>query len=184
MWARGLAETSDIRITNVPVLEQVHADPKATAYLIEGNVARFDPFSFRTKFSALVINSSMSTLFGIVARLIFLLGIAVAVTSASIGLQERRDEIAIFAVTGFEANVILLFLAEACVTQILCFVLGGLIGLLMVYLAIQNKMSAGIAGQALAFGVVYMPTLIVLTALIPSQSVANRRAVELVRRNI
>lgn len=183
--AHAFNAISGVRVSNSPMDESRRNEgQQAIVYLIEGTLARFDPFSFRTKFSALVINSSMSTLFGVVARLIFLIGVVLAVSSSMIGLRERRDEIALLAVAGLEANVIVLFLLEACMTQSICFVLGSGIGFTMLYLALQSQLSLPIAGQAVGFSLVYLPILVVLTTMIPSQAVAGRRPVDLVRRNM
>ncbi len=178
-WARMVKDVQGIKVTGDPGSES--DAQRAIVYLIEGTVARFDPFSFRTKFSALIINSALTTVFGITARLIFLLGVSLAITSSMVGLRERRDEIALFAVTGLESNVFLLFLAEACVTQIMCLLVGSGFGLVFLWLVLRNGLAIQIIAQALGFGAVYLPVLVVLSTIIPSQAVAKRRPVELVR---
>ncbi len=178
-WARGFGKANNVRVSSDPT---PGADgTRANIYLLEGTVARFDPFTFRTKFSALTINSSLTTMFGLTSRLVFLLGVALAITSSLITLRERRDEIALFSVAGLQSGVSLLFLLEACLNQILCLILGSAVGLALLSITLGGALRIELATQSVAFGIVYLPVLIVLTTIIPSQVVASRRPVDLVR---
>jgi hypothetical protein len=159
------------------------AESDAVVYLLQGSFSRFDPFTFRTKFSAVTLNAGMSTLFGYVARAVLLLGVALAIMSAVIGVRERREEVALFSVTGLISSFVLLLGTEACILQVLAFSCGGVIATAILRIVLAGEFRPEIIVQALAFVAIYMPALIVATTIVPGQTIAATTPMEAIRRD-
>jgi hypothetical protein len=152
-----------------------------SVFLLNASLSRFDPFSFRTKFSSLVLNAAMSTIFGWVARFVFLAGIVLAITSALIGVRERRDEIGLLAALGLQAGVTTLLLFESVIICGLSFILGSIVAMIVLAGVLPQAQWLTVMGPSLVMGSTYLIVLLVLTPLVAAQQVAARSAAELVR---
>lgn len=157
---------------------------RGVALLLDGSLSRFDPFSFRTKFSALTLEASMGTVFGLAARAVFLLGVGLAVSSAVMSLWERGPELAVFAVNGLQSSVTVLLLLEALLVNGLATVAGGVIAAVLLGACLPSLAEPAILGHALGIGIAYVVVLVVITTLVPAQLVAARHPGRLVRRNV
>jgi hypothetical protein len=171
---------------DAPVLKE---DPERkvitpTAYIVHGSLSRFSPLSFRARFSALVVGRSLSTVFGWAARAIFVLGLALAVTSSTLGVWERREELAVFAVGGFESSVTVLFLVESVLTVGACFILASAMAVAALYALSAGPLPPAALGYAFGVGFVYLPIMIVTATLLPSHAVASKSPLELMRRGV
>jgi putative ABC transport system permease protein len=158
--------------------------PNARALVVATSAsgARFDPYTFRTRFSALVVNRALVKSFGWAARFVFGLGLLLTVSSSLVGVAERRDELAWFTVKGFLPSFTLLLLVESTLLGFLSFVLGT--ALALVLLALRVTSDAGwsfVLSGAIASSAAYAPLVILLGALVPAQSAASRSPGEVMR---
>lgn len=181
VWGREAARVPGVALRDVP---QDVPGAVAVVHPLEGSLSRFDPFSFRTKFSALTLGASMGSVFGLLARVVFLLGLGLAGASAGIGVQERRAELAVFAVNGLQSGVTLLFLIEAIVVSLLAGLLGALAALLLLRACLPAVTEGAVFGHMLGIGAAYIPLLVVVSTLIPAQIVAVRHPGALARRTV
>jgi hypothetical protein len=180
-WGRSVSTLSGVVVRDGP--GDVPGAP-AVVQILEGSVSRFDPFSFRTKFSALMLGTSMGTVFGVLARVVFLLGVGLAGSSAGIGLWERRAELAVFAVNGLQSGVTVLFLLDALLLNGLAALLGALLATAMLKACLPSIEDQTILGHMLGIGAAYVPLLIAVSTLIPAQLVAVRHPGRLARRAV
>jgi ABC-type antimicrobial peptide transport system permease subunit len=123
----------------------------------------------------------MSTIFGWVARFVFLAGIVLAITSALIGVRERRDEIGLLAALGLQAGVTTLLLFESVIICGLSFILGSIVAMIVLAGVLPQAQWLTVMGPSLVMGSTYLIVLLVLTPLVAAQQVAARSAAELVR---
>jgi hypothetical protein len=183
-WAANAGAHPFVFVTDNPALVHSPLGTEAIVYLVHGSLSRFDPFSFRTKFSAVTINAGMSTLFGYTARAVLFLGLVLAITSAVISVRERREEVVLFSVSGLSSSFVVLLGIEACIIQSVAFLLGAAIGAAILQIVLAGAYRSEIVVQAFAFVVIYMPGLIVLTTVVPGQIIAGRRPMDSVRRDV
>ena len=183
-WSRHASEIPRLRVTSEPDASPNMQDVGATVYVVKGSLNRFDPFGFNAKFSAMTINSGLATLFGYEAKLVFILGLILSVTSSVLGVRERREEIAVFSVAGSQWSLFGLFWSEACLVQVACFVLGEAIGLSILWFMLGTRYNVAIGVEASAFALLYLPITIVLSTLIPGQMVARVQPSELLRADV
>ncbi len=183
--ANAIAQTLHARITDSPDAMTSEPDRRElTVFLLNASLSRFDPFSFRTKFSSLVVNAVMSTIFGWAARCIFLVGLLLAITSSLIGVREKRHEIGLFAALGLQSGVTLLLLFEVAVISAFAVVLGSIIGMVALACTLPKGLWLTVAGPSFVMVSIYATLLLILTPLIAAQEVASRRTAELVREGM
>ncbi len=180
-WVTEASKVEGVRVTDTPDINPEGQRIKAVAYLIEGSLSRFSPFSFHTKFSSLILNRSISTVLGRVSQVIFLLGLAMALTSSLIGIWEKRDEIALFAAKGLVASTTVMFLVEASIIQLASFAIGSIVGLLTLKQLIGQPLHADVLGLTFTIGFIYLSILIATTTLIAANTVASRTPIDLIR---
>jgi len=166
------------RLTSVPGSD-VSSLPQFVP--IDKSVSRFDPFSFKTKFASLMIHRTLSTLLGSFARVVFALSLFFAASNALAGLKSRQAEIGLLAAYGFNSEIVRVFLLDSLLVQGGGYVVGSFAGALVVRVVLPagQGWTASYDGVAIAF--TYLPILVVLSALIPTQIIANRRPISLVR---
>jgi hypothetical protein len=182
-WSMQAAKMQHLIVTDNPATRS-HGDAVAIVYLVRSRLSRFDPFTFRTKFSALTLNSGMSTLFGDVARAVLFLGALLATASAMVAIKERREEVAIFSVTGLVSSFVVLLGIEAVLVQLISFAIGSVVALTLLRVTLASSYRPEIVAQAVAFAAIYVPAVIVITTLFPGQVVASLRPMETVRREL
>jgi len=180
-WSVRASAIRGVVVTDNPAIRP-SKDSIAIVYLTRSHLSRFDPFTFVTKFSALTLNSRMSTLFGSVARVVLILGFALAISSAMLEISERREEVAILSVTGLTSNLVTLFGVEAAIIQTLSFAIGSIVGIVLLRFAVTTSYQPQILVQALAFALTYVPALVVSTTLLPAQAIASGKPLDALRR--
>ena len=184
--AEALSTKLGAHITDSPNdIIQADATPRPlTAFLLNASLSRFDPFSFRTKFSSLMLSATMSTVFGWVARLVFLVGLGLSITSTVIGVQEKRHEVSLFAALGHQTGFTTLLLAESVIVSALSFAVGSMAATLALSRLVPYQVLGGIIGPSLVMGSTYAILLVIISPLVAAQQVASRRAIDLVREGL
>lgn len=180
VWARQTATKLHLTLRDSAAGKFERAG-QGSIFLLKGSLSRFDPFSFQTKFSAFQVNSATATLLGWLARAVFLFGAVLVVSSARIGIAERRAEIAALTVLGYQPELTLLVLLEntllLLVAMPIAFLLAGIMAaqVFPIDAIVANLASAG--GLTLFF----IPVVLVAATLWAGQYVAGQSEVELVR---
>jgi ABC-type antimicrobial peptide transport system permease subunit len=156
-------------------------DGQLMVYLLQGSFSRFDPFSFQTKYSSLILYGTLSTIFGWTARGVFFIGFALSISSALMGVQERRREIALFGALGQQSSLTTLFILEASVMIAFAFIVGALVSTLLLYVLQFLQTPTPIIGAGIVMCAIHAVLLALVTPLIAAQRVASRKAADLVR---
>jgi hypothetical protein len=182
-WLEGLTKTLSLEVRDTAILADGTQRSGLIAYLVEGSISRFDPFSFRTKFSAYVLHNSMATIFGWVARLVLTFGGILVITSLGMSVRERRAEIAVFAVLGMQAEVTILFLIEALLLLLVAVPLGTVIAALAVSVLMPGSSFEPNLISGLFLSLFFLPVAAIVAGLWGGQKIAQCREVDLVRGN-
>lgn len=181
-WAFDVRKSFSVAVTDSAALGQpAGEEKKIIIYLLEGSLSRFDPFTFRTKFSAFMLHTSMSTIFGWTARAVFLFGVILVVTSLSISVRERRAEVAVFTALGLQPEMTLLLFAETLLLLALVVPVGACIAAAMAIGFLPRHDLASSLLASLALTVFFLPVTLVVAGLWAGQVIAGRSDVDLVR---
>jgi putative ABC transport system permease protein len=179
---RKLADAStDLTVTSDPSVQSAGPGALALAYALNGQLSRFDVFSFKAKFGQTVMNKSTSTIFGQIARITLLLGFLLAISSALMTIEERRVEFGILAAVGITDDVLYLFLAESALVFVAGFVLGVLLGGATYLLLLPALFDPQALLKATLITATYIPAMLILGALIPLNRLLQRSPLELLR---
>ena len=182
--AKSLGRLLGARISDSPEsLFGSYAHGHPTVVLLQGTFSRFDPFSFRTEFSAFVMGRALSTVFGWTSRLIFLVGLVLAITSMLISVVERRDEIALFSALGLEVNITSLFIVESIVTISIALAFATLLSTAILRVLNFSGSLLSLLGPAFSMGILYATIASIVPPLVAAQRIAGRRPAELVRES-
>ncbi len=175
------AESTDFTITSDPAVATAAAGALGLAYALNGQLSRFDVFSFKAKFGQTVMNKSTSTIFGQIARITLLLGFLLAISSALMTIEERRVEFGILAAVGITDDVLYLFLAESALVFVAGFVLGVVLGGATYALLLPTLFDPQALLKATLITATYIPAMLILGALIPLNRLLQRSPLELLR---
>ncbi len=183
-WAFETRKSFPVAVTDSAALGEPPSNEKTVIYLLQGSLSRFDPFTFGTKFSAFMLHTSMSTIFGWTARAVFLFGVILVVTSMSISVRERRAEVAVFSALGLLPEMTLLLFIETLLLLILVIPIGACVGAVMAvaYLPKYDVGSSLVASLALT--VFFLPVTSIIAALWAGQTIAGRKDVDLIRGGV
>lgn len=182
--ATSLGHLLDARISDSPAsVLGSGAQGRPTVLLLQGTLSRFNPFSFRTEFSAFVMGGTLSTVFGWTSRLIFIVGLVLAITSMLISVVERRDEIALFSALGLEVNITILFTVESILTVGIALVVAALLSTVILRILNFSGPLFSLLGPAFAMGILYATIAAIVPPLVAAQRIAGRKPAELVRRS-
>jgi len=180
---RDFAATStDFTVTSDPSVTTAGANKIGLAYALNGQLSRFDVFSFKAKFGASVLNKATSTIFGQIARITLLLGFFLAISSALMTIEERRVEFGILAAVGITDDVLYLFLAESGIVFLAGFLGGVLFGGLAYGLFLPALFDANALLKSVLIVSTYLPAMLVMGALIPLNRLLQRSPLELLRQ--
>lgn len=180
-WLEGVSKKFSLQVRDTAILADGTQRNGLIAYLVEGSISRFDPFSFRTKFSAYVLHNSMATIFGWVARLVLIFGGILVITSLGMSVRERRAEIAVFAVLGMQAEVTILFLIEALLLLLIAVPLGTVIAALAVSVLMPGSSFEPNLISGLFLSLFFLPVAVIVAGLWGGQKIAQCHEVNLVR---
>lgn len=180
--SRTIASALDASVTDEP--SQLFASTPDTLLVtpLGGGLARFSPFSFSTKFSSLLVANNLSSIFGVTARLVFLLGILLSVSSALIGVDERRAEVATLSLLGLQGDLTMLFLIESALLQSGALLVGYALLFAMLQVLLPDGSSAATV-STIGVSVAYFFLMLALPALAAGQRVGSQQAADLVRNS-
>lgn len=183
-WAVRSAASKGLEVRSTPAKASAPG-AKAVLVLIRAKAGRFDPYSFRTKFSALVLHGALAEAFGWGARTVFAMGLLLALSSALIGVAERKDEIAWFVVNGFLPQMTVVLFLEALLLSLLAWLGGASVALgLLAWRTPSTAAWSFVAGNALGIGVAFTPLALLVATLVPAQSAAARTPAAVVRATV
>ena len=173
----GLIASSD------PIMKNLEAAPFVTgiAYLMSGGFYRFDVYGFDFKFSQLLLTQVVSTAFGSLAKITLGLGFILVVSTSIITLEERRKEMGILTSIGVITDIIYEFLAETVILFAISLGIGTGIGIVALYLVLPQLASLRNVFEALIVIAMFFPPMIVFGALVPANTVLNKKPAQLMR---
>nr|VFK27817.1 MAG: hypothetical protein BECKLPF1236C_GA0070990_100536 [Candidatus Kentron sp. LPFa] len=173
-----------LEIRSTPVKSK-NPDTLGVLVLIEARGGRFDPYSFRTKFSALVLHESFANAFGWGIRVVFAMGLLLSLSSALIGIAERKNEIAWFVVNGYLPQMTVLLFIEAILLNVSAWTGGAAMAIgLLVWRAPVGADWSFVVGNAIGMGIAFTLLALLISTLVPAQSAAARTPADVVRATI
>lgn len=143
-------------------------------YAVTHAVSRFSPFSFDTQFASLVLDRTVSSTLGRVALVVVLLSLVTSVTSAMIGLEEKRDVIAVLSVHGNIGETLFICFAEAGIIHIAGYVLGTTAGVFALHHWVLLEWDWSAIGMAFVLPLLYLPLFVICCTLVMGQNIMGR----------
>ena len=176
--AQQLSAASGVPLTFDPSKQPDPSSP-GLIYVMEGGKGQAAVFSFRQKFSALLVGQVSSSILGIISRVGLVLGFIIAASSFIASVQERRREFGIMASVGLSDEVLYFFLIESLMLFVIAFVGGILLGAALLVGIVPRLFSLGAWLEASALAAVYLPVMAIVAALIPVHRLLQERPVNL-----
>jgi hypothetical protein len=179
-WAREFSSDHDLALVDT-LAGSAGRSERAKIVLLTTTLSRFDPFSFETKFAALQLNAVTSSLLGWLARIVFLFGAVLVITSSRISVAERRAEVAALTILGYQADFTILLLIENAVLLLISLPIALVIGLTLSFhvLPLGNLASSFAASAGLT--IFFLPIVLIVAALWSGQYIASKSEISLVR---
>ena len=176
--AEQLSAASGVPLTFDPSKQPDPSSP-GLIYVMEGGKGQAAVFSFRQKFSALLVGQVSSSILGVISRVGLVLGFIIAASSFIASVQERRREFGIMASVGLSDEVLYFFLIESLMLFVIAFVGGILLGAALLVGIVPRLFSLGAWLEASALAAVYLPVMAIVAALIPVHRLLQERPVNL-----
>ncbi len=170
--ATGLVVTSDPAVVPEPGLAGL-------VYSTQRSTNRLGFVSFNQTFAALLGSRVSSSVLGVISTVALLLGFVIAVSTFVASVQERRREFGIMASIGLTDEVLYFFLAESLVLFAVSYVVGTLLGGMIVGVAAPAFFTLRAWLEAAGLVAMYLPALGIVAALIPVHRLLQQRPVDL-----
>lgn len=181
-WLR-LPADFPVAVRDTPHLDdRSKNDPRPVMMSLTRSRTRFNPYSFDTRFAALVMNRSLNARLGTFARLVLALGCVIAVSSSLFGLREKSTLIAVLAAEGITGQIVVILLFESAILVGSAWLLGSLAAFAILDVAVFPNAEPASLLQGIALSAVFVPATVLAATLVSVARLLNVEPARLVKR--
>ena len=166
--------TSPFVIVATPLFVPQKTKDVPLLYAVTHAASRFNPFSFDTQFASLVLSRTISTMLGRAALVVVLLSLVMSLTSTLLGLEEKRDVIAVLSVHGNVGETLFVSFVEASLIHVVGFILGTTVGILALHQWVINVWNWSVIGTSLVMPLLYLPLFVICCTLVAGQMILGQ----------